>query len=346
MPLEWKDDFDWHWHGLRADCDKSDDEKNVRAHIDELRKTLTRGGRLRRALGKSLEIRRPTEWHPVEARRILGWDPETELPQNLTRHLRETVVQAVLSHVEATVGRRLTPAFPLAQLRRIGIPPRLRPIEHSGIQWADALQALAEWTIAGVTPFIRSASGRLEPAPGRNGVQEILAHRFRGGSATQAYEAAVHWESIACEEIDVMGGISQALVEAWRSFQAWFDFTAETIRWEDHAPSWSTLVRLSDGLPVGYEPSAVFRVVAKTNPFSRRDQEYAFATDLLRGAPKRLKMSQIRTLLRRHWDFGSSLDAEKQVVCVVEELQKHGLVEFLGIPSKGKPSRSGEGAWV
>lgn len=239
MPNDWEPRLQEAWQEVLHGAELGAAESEIKKHVEVLHRQL-RSGKLKEQLSSQLEVRRPAAWKEAATRRLLGWNEERTWPSKLTEGLRREVVSKVLDHVQETVGRRLTPEFPIMQLKQVGRGPLLRSLPLETIDIVSSLHFLAEWSIAGVIPRLRSASGDLTRAPGRSGVVEVIARRFdaKKFSPDLVFDTALQWQTLAIE------GATPAMVQgllasAWADFVRWFGLTPETATWAADVPSWT-----------------------------------------------------------------------------------------------------------
>lgn len=242
MPLAWDEQFRQHWEAIASTGVLAEAEHAVEKHVKHLTRELGQSGKLRRRLGQQLEVLRPAHWAQDKVPRLLGWRAERPWPEKLTEKLKQEVVEAILVHVTTTVLRRLSPEFAIAQLRQVGRPPLLRQVPLESITVVDALFLLSDWTMAGVLPRLRSASGDLTKAPGRGGVSQMLAQAFdrQKANAQTVFEAALRWQNVACDADADEQVIFETLTEAWTSFVGWYGFTPGRAEWGRNIPAWTS----------------------------------------------------------------------------------------------------------
>jgi len=242
MPLAWDQRFRQNWDMIANSAMLRQAEQEVAAHVKQLARDLGRSGKLRKRLAAQLEVQKPTRWDEPKVRRMLVWPNDRPWPEKLTEKLKQEVVEVMLQHVTATVERRLSPDFAVAQLRQVGRPPLLRQVALETITVVDALFILSDWTMAGVLSRLRSSSGELTKSPGRSGVSQVLAESFNHekASAQTVFEAALRWQNAAIEEFVEEKDLLRMLATAWSNFVLWFGLTPERTDWAQRIPTWSS----------------------------------------------------------------------------------------------------------
>lgn len=242
MPLAWDEQFRLHWESIAEPGWFKEAERGVEEHVKHLAHELGHKGKLRRRLGEQLDVMSPSHWVEPRVRRLLGWERNRPWPQRLTANLQAEVVQAILQHISSTVDRRLSPSFVIAQISQVGRGPLLRQVPLETVTAVDALLLLSEWTMAGVMPRLRSATGGLSNAPGRSGVAQVLAESFDAERAKPeaVFEAALQWQNAAAHSGVTESDIYRVLAEAWSSFVLWYGMTPERIDWSQQVPVWSS----------------------------------------------------------------------------------------------------------
>lgn len=241
MPLAWDERFRQNWDTIASSAMLKQAEQEVAAHVKQLARDLGRSGKLRKRLAAQLEVQKPMHWDEPKVRRMLDWRHDRPRPEKLTEKLKQEVVEVMLQHVTATVERRLSPDFAVAQLRQVGRPPLLRQVALETITVVDALFILSDWTMAGVLSRLRSSSGELTKSPGRSGVSQVLAESFNHekASAQTVFEAALRWQNAAIEESVEEKDLLRILATAWSNFVLWFGLTPERTDWAQRIPTWS-----------------------------------------------------------------------------------------------------------
>lgn len=248
MPIDWDEEFRRHWESIAEPGWLKEAERKVEAHVKRLARELGPKGKLRSRLAEQLEVLSPAQWVKPEVRRLLKWERDGQWPQRLTSKLQDEVVQAVLEHISGAVDRRLSPTFVIAQIKQVGRKPLLRQVALETITPVDALLLLSEWTMAGVLPRLRSATGELPNAPGRSGITQVLANLFdvRRRKPESVFEAALAWQNAAAAPDGSVDRIYLALAQAWSCFVRWYGLTPERIEWNQEIPPWSSRVARED----------------------------------------------------------------------------------------------------
>lgn len=246
MPRSWYADFCASWNELRKERKFADPTAAVHQHLEALKQDLQRHGSLRKELTKALELNPPGRWDMKAAKRLLDLKPDQN-PKKMSESLRTLIVDKVMEEVCDTVTKRLRPEFPLAQLKTVGVCPRLRSSAFAQVDEADALEFIARCTIEAIEPVIRSEVVVPRRAGNRSFVPAILSDRFRSRyklsheeesdskevaafrqGANLAYEAARGWLMTASQSDKDLGA---EFAKAWTNFRHWFDLEQKPIHW-------------------------------------------------------------------------------------------------------------------
>jgi hypothetical protein len=242
MPIAWSRGFEEAWRRQAGTFSIQGHTEDIEEHIDGLPRLFTSRGRERKQFIDALAVQRPKQWDFEAARRLLEWEPGRVPPINLTRALREEVIDSILEHVKRTVGRRASKAYVHAQLASLGLQPYKR-VAGSDFDVSDAILFLADWVQAAVEPRLKSADGEISKAPNRSQAVQVLAGEFRQNRIPP--EDA--WDCATCWQSDVIKGaadkpLDEVLVAAWGCFLDWFAFDATRSPWERTPPPSNALL--------------------------------------------------------------------------------------------------------
>lgn len=178
MPRSWYADFCASWEELHKKRQFAVPTAAVHQHLEALKQDLQRHGSLRKEFTKALELNPPGRWDMKAAKQLLDLKPDQN-PKKMSESLRTLIVDKVMEEVCDTVTKRLRPEFPLAQLKTVGVCPRLRGSAFAQVDEADALEFIARCTIEAIEPVIRSEVVVPRRAGNRSFVPAILSDRFR-----------------------------------------------------------------------------------------------------------------------------------------------------------------------